>query len=123
MPIKIQSRSDVFYILLQMAHSRGMLRLARMWEDGETEFFGGFNNIHEGRPGWIMAFGFENRREFYALVAGPNGPYMWPVDEVDWGRYDGSESTNPLYCGDKPKEYKELKAKGVIWRESQRSKT
>lgn len=100
-----------------------MPRLRRHWENGETEFLGGFNNIHKGRPGWIVSFGNGCAKRFFALVAGTFAAYVWPVDEVHWSRYDGSESTNPLYCGDNPKQYKQLKKDGAIWLDGQETKT
>lgn len=92
-----------------------MPRLKRHWDNGDTEFLGGFNNIHEGRPGWIASFGHGSARRFFALVAGKFTAYVWPVEEVHWSRYDGSESANPLYCGDNPKQYEQLKKDGAVW--------
>lgn len=111
MPSRINSKSDVYYLILQTAHRMGMPRLKRHYEDGDTRFLGGFTKIHNGLPGWIATFD----GDFYAVIAGQNGYYVRPADAVKWYNYAGDNSPNPLYQGDNPEQFKILKDEGVIW--------
>ena len=113
---RINSKSDVYYLILQMAHRLGIPRLKRHYEDGETQFLGGFTKIHNGESGWIAVFG----DDCYALIAGKGRYYVKPVDEVKWEKYDGYDGTNPLYQGDNPEQFKILKDEGAIWRKGGR---
>ena len=115
---QVRTRSDVIHLILQYAHQLNMPKLKRAWEEGHVELLGGFHCLRGECPGWAVLFDCCDSfsRPFYmGVIIRDFVPRVVLLEEINWAEYDGDKSKNPLYCGDKPDEYKLLKEGGVVW--------
>ena len=115
--IHFRNRNDV--IKFAMGHIPKSYRsIARSFEEGSVEFLGGFTDIFMrwGRlsglfPGWIIRTTSKFGKIYYLFVwvNHLNNFKLSTMDEIDWRFWDGDKSDNPLYQGDHPEKYRELK--------------
>lgn len=114
---RVSSKNDLIHLVLQWAHRNGMPRLATAREDGAVEFLGGFRDLDKGDPGWVLTFAdiYFDIYDIIAVVARGGRLYVRWLSELDWSKWDGDRSENPLYQGDNPDHYKQLKRDKEIW--------
>lgn len=86
--------------------------VARAFRRGSIEFLGGFSDIIS-LPGWIIKVTSKFRKVYYVAIVVESVPFaemcVVIIDNVPWEHWDGDKSDNPLYQGDNPEKYKELK--------------
>lgn len=89
----------------------------RAFREGSIEFLGGFSQIGAGHnPGWIIkVISKFNIIHYIAIFCRGKMLLPWSgiIYDVPWKHWDGDKSNNPLYLGDFPKRYKELKNKEI----------
>jgi len=94
--------------------------ICRALNEGQVEFFGGFDPIPlTTHPGWIMRVTSIRGRTWYVAVICYDRRYgIRILRDVPWDKWHGTDSRGvfgpPLYRGDHPEEYKELRR---IWNE------
>ena len=79
-----------------------------------NENLGGFSQVFSlGCPGWIVKVTSKNDNMYYIAVINRRLGYLTTLlyKDVPWRYWIGGQSTNPLYCGYKPEEYKMLREK------------
>lgn len=111
--VHFRDRHDV--IDWAMAHIPKSYRtIARSFEEGQVEFLGGFNGILDVLSGWIIKTVSKYGNVCFVFIYNSIGDYdpsVAIIDEkqIDWKCWDGDKTDNPLYRGDHPEIYKELK--------------
>ena len=94
--------------------------VARAFRRGSIEFLGGFSHVdpYIHKPGWVIKITSEFKKVYYIavlpryiteLMMKHQRPHSILVNEPPWEHWDGDKSDNPLYQGDNPEKYKELK--------------
>ena len=79
-----------------------------------NENLGGFSRIGSSNsPGWIVRVKSKYGNIYYVVVIDQKFNYTAGciAKTVPWRFWVGDQSKNPLYCGDKPEEYKMLRSK------------
>ena len=105
--IHFNTRNDV--IDWAMDHIPESYRsITRSFEEGKVEFLGGFSGYH---PGWMIRIisKFNKVYRLLVYVDSLNRPHLAIRTGIDWRYWDGDKTDNPLYQGDFPEKYKELK--------------
>ena len=89
--------------------------IVRALNEGQVEFFGGFNPVPPTTdPGWIICVTSVYGRIWYVAVIAYRDHYgIRILRDVPWDKWYGTDSRGifgpPLYRGDHPEEYLELR--------------
>ena len=108
------------HVILWLENNCSRKAITRALYEGQVEFFGGFNPISPTtHPGWIMRITSAHGRIYYVAVICYDRRYgIRILRDVPWGCWHGTDSRGifgpPLYRGDHPEEYLELRR---IWNE------
>lgn len=81
-----------------------------------NENLGGFSQVlSPGCPGWIVRVTSKNNNVYHVAVINRRLGYLTALlyKDVPWKYWVGYQSTNSLYTGDKPEEYKVLRQKEI----------
>ncbi len=108
-PIRTKEQAIV-HIEQHLVHSTARRAIA----EGSIEWLGGFKHIPPGNgPGWILRARSRFGNTFYvALLLSARKKFTLVtgiVFSVPWKYWDGGESKDTLYCGDRPHLYRRLK--------------
>lgn len=106
--IHFRNRDDV--IKFAMGHIPKSYRsIARSFEEGEVEFLGGFKC--RVILGWIIKTTSKFGNIYYLFIHFNcfSRLQLTVLDKLEWQCWDGDKSDNPLYQGDHPEKYRELK--------------
>lgn len=80
---------------------------------GQVELLGGFNPLPTStNAGWIVRATSLSKHEYLIAVAvdpDTDAPYWFQARRIEWDKWIGHTSENPLYQGDNPRLYEELK--------------
>jgi len=78
-----------------------------------VEFLGGFSSDYS--YGWMIKVTSKFNKVYYIYIRFKlNSEIRLSVlNQIDWKLWDGNKSDNPLYQGDNPEQYKELKNESV----------
>jgi len=105
----IRNKGDLLQAVLEAKHIRPAIK--RAITEGRVENLGGFylhphaSNTH---CWWLKITGIR-QVWFVRIIPGIKTPFVGELKEPHWGLWEGYKSENPLYQGDKPDEYRELK--------------
>ena len=87
--------------------------ISRALQEGTVEVMGGFYIIPPTYlPGWIVRITSIHKRTWNVaiVVHKPLNRYIvYIIDKIPWRHWAGGDTTNSLYAGDHPKEYRRLK--------------
>jgi len=94
--------------------------IARSFEEGQVEFLGGFRDfpfpdimvVTSDLPGWIIKITSKFNKIYHVFIYYLNHePQLLIFNErqIQWKYWDGDSTDNPMYQGDHPEIYKELK--------------
>ena len=116
-----QSRT---HVILWLENNCSRKAICRALYEGQVEFFGGFDSIPlTTHPGWILGIKSAHGRMFYVAVICYDRRYgIRILRDVPWDKWVGTTNRKrcilqPLYSGDHPTEYQELRR---IWNENKR---
>jgi hypothetical protein len=104
----IRTRNDLIKWLEDNA-PRPCIRRA-LTEGGTNENLGAFSCVIPSHPGWIVKICGKMQTWIVATKPHSVQEYITCVlKEVPWKYWEGDKSENPLYQGDNPEKYKEMR--------------
>lgn len=85
--------------------------IARALQEGMTEVVGGFYLIPPiNLSGWIVRVTSIHKRIWnLAIIISEKKYGIRVIEEIPWKHWSGGNTTNTLYAGDHPNEYRRLK--------------
>lgn len=112
----IHTRSGLIDWIKQNVNDRVLMNAI---DRGSVEVLGGFDPLPTStNPGWIVRVKSIFGQAYLIAVAWDvvNFRLYWfRAPNIPWGQWVGHQSNNPLYAGDKPQLYAEMK---VTWEEN-----
>lgn len=107
----IRTRDDILREIEYGVHNRPYVQRALI--EGGVEFLGGFKQIPPwNSPGWIMKLTSKFKTVYLVAVISQQQEFIIMcriIDVIPWHHWDGDKSSNPLYQGDRPEEYRRMK--------------
>lgn len=102
----IKNKGDLLDIVARQKFIRPAIK--RAIENGWVENFGGFD--FGQNKGWIIKFYGKVQHWYVKIIPFVSTPaFVGEINTVPWDKWEGDKSNNPLYQGDNPNKYKELK--------------
>ncbi len=109
----LHTRSELIEWIKQNVNDRVLLNVI---DRGSVEVLGGFNPLPTStNPGWMVRIKSPFGQAYLIAVAWDTVNfrlYWFRAPNIPWGQWAGHLSNNPLYTGDKPELYAEMK---VAW--------
>ena len=104
--VKFIDRNSVITYIKEGTERRGIVRAI---DEGRVEYLGGFSqtSFNTKSPIWICKITSEFDRTWVIAIY-TNGASTH-LRNVPWSYWVGDKSTNPLYTGDRPEKYRELR--------------
>ena len=108
--MRIKTRDNLIEFLEENVSGRYLRAL-----QNHNENLGGFSQVlGPNNPGWIVQAETKHGNPYYLAVFHPGKgcfSYLFAVlfRELPWKYWIGDKSKNPLYRGDNPEKYKELR--------------
>ena len=109
------------HIILWLENNCPRPAITRALYGGQVEFFGGFDPIlPTTHPGWILrTTSIHNKVRYVAVICYDHRYGIRILKDVPWDKWRGTDFRGklgpPLYHGDNPEIYKELRR---IWNEN-----